>query len=280
MTMQRFFLFATLFITGLVTTGCEDSGSFNIDISQEHSGNASQRDVTEPNVTDADIAGSLDTSGHVATPLKKGRWDPPAIRKRPLSGVQRQRQLRYTAIINEEAKKAGMDPRFVHAIISQESSYKSTAISKICKGKGASRVCRKDHTTAHGLMQLMPGTARSLGLNPSMRRSHPRLNVRAGIKYLAQMRWAGGNMQAMAAGYNSGPARAKALLKRNKKSKYWRSAQISTSNGVPGPKFGGGETYHYAQHVAGFYDLYKSNPQLIGLAPTHRASMCDQRQQC
>lgn len=264
----------------LIITGCGDVDidTSKLDNSSPFQGNSAHRNSEVDEVYDADNGGVEMVNGKPMR-LTKGRWDPPARRKKPLTGSARARQLKYLPMINQEAKRAGIDPRFVHAIISRESRYNTMAISTICKGKP--KVCFKDWRTAHGLMQIMPATAKSLGLAPSMRRSHPRLNVRAGIKYLVRMKWAKGNMQAMAAGYNSGPARAKALFQGNRNSKYWRGAQVSTSNGVPGKRFWGGETYHYAQHVAGFYDLYKANPQLIGLGvKPQRRSSCMERELC
>ncbi len=85
----------------------------------------------------------------------------------------------------------------------------------------------------------------------------------------------------MAAGYNTGPGRAKALLQRNTRSRYWRSAQPSTSNGVPSKRFAHGETYNYARNVAGYFELYSANPHLIGLSPSpKRPSTCAERGQC
>ena len=54
-----------------------------------------------------------------------------------------------------------------------------------------------------GLMQLMPGTARQLGVgNPN----DPKQNVEGGVKYLGQMlKMFGGDMAKALAGYNAGP---------------------------------------------------------------------------
>ena len=162
-------------------------------------------------------------------------------------------------MINQLSKKHGVEPAFIHAIVTIESLYRS---------------CVSSPAGAVGLMQFMPGTAnglRNVGFSAD-KRCTPHLNVNAGITYFKQMDgWAKGNLQAMAAGYNSGPARAKALYLRDTSSKYWRSAQPSTSNGVPGPHYWGGETYNYARKMAGFYELCKANPQ-DGWPPTGPAT--------
>src|SRR5678815_2602323 len=53
-------------------------------------------------------------------------------------------------IIFEAGEKQGIDPRFIHAVIWQESKYKVDA---------------RSHAGAQGLMQLMPATAKRFGCN-------------------------------------------------------------------------------------------------------------------
>lgn len=223
-------------------------------------------------IADAEAAASATTPMRM-TPPGMQRWDPQPIPQKPLRGKSRAHQLEHTPMINQLSKKEGIDPFFVHAIVTIESKYDKCATS----GVGAK-----------GLMQFMSDTAkesylRNIGFSPELR-CNAYMNVKAGITYLKRMdEWAKGNLQAMAAGHNSGPARAKALLMRNTRSQYWSKAQVSTSNGVPGPNYHGGETYNYARLMAGYYELYKANPQLIGLgsdeSPT-AGSGCDEREQC
>jgi soluble lytic murein transglycosylase-like protein len=72
----------------------------------------------------------------------------------------------YDNIIKECADKYGVSTSLVKAVIHAESGYNPNALSR----KGAS-----------GLMQLMPGTARSLKVNNSF---DPKDNVEGGVKYL------------------------------------------------------------------------------------------------
>lgn len=268
----------------LIVTGCGDDENYELNMDEQNSNaNSDIQQSTSENVND-DY--SISTAPHS---LKSGQWDPAPTNEKPLTGKARGMQQKHMAMINREALSAGLDPRFVHAIISRESRYDTNAISTICykspqsnrtlKYQNKNGFCYKDSGTAHGLMQLMPATSAQMGLTPSMRISHPHLNVKAGIRYLNDMSWANGNIQAMAAGYNSGPARAKALLTGNTNSKYWRDD--GTSNGVPGPGFWGGETFNYAKHVAGYYELYSANPELIGLTNTQNSSeVCYERELC
>lgn len=72
----------------------------------------------------------------------------------------------YEQIIATTSAKYGVSPTLVKAVIRAESGYNPNAVSS----KGAS-----------GLMQLMPGTARSLKVSNSF---DPKDNVEGGVKYL------------------------------------------------------------------------------------------------
>jgi len=90
-------------------------------------------------------------------------------------------------LIFDAAEHEGLDPRFVHAVIWQESRYVVDARSPV---------------GAQGLMQLMPATAQRFGCNDI---ADPAANIAAGTKYL---RWLlkrfDGNIELALAGYNAG----------------------------------------------------------------------------
>lgn len=90
-------------------------------------------------------------------------------------------------LIFEAAEREALDPRFVHAVIWQESKYVVHA---------------RSHAGAEGLMQLMPATAKRFGCED---RKDPVSNIQAGTKYL---RWLlkrfDGNVELALAGYNAG----------------------------------------------------------------------------
>ncbi len=91
------------------------------------------------------------------------------------------------ALAHRLAKQYGMDPLLVQAVIQVESNYDPFAVSP----KGA-----------RGLMQLMPGTARTLSVRNSF---NPLENIEAGVRHLKGLlqRFGGREKEALAA-YNAG----------------------------------------------------------------------------
>jgi soluble lytic murein transglycosylase-like protein len=91
-------------------------------------------------------------------------------------------------LVQETAHKHNVDPRLVSAVISTESNWNTSAISR----KGA-----------QGLMQLVPETAQHFGVYNSF---DPAQNVDAGVRYLSMLldRYNGDLPKALAA-YNAGP---------------------------------------------------------------------------
>jgi soluble lytic murein transglycosylase-like protein len=94
--------------------------------------------------------------------------------------------------IQELCEKYGVDPDLARAVMRHESGGNPKAVSS---------------AGAIGLMQLMPSTARGLGVNPN----DPRRNLEGGIKYLAQLsdKYEGDYTKTLAA-YNAGSGRVDA----------------------------------------------------------------------
>lgn len=92
----------------------------------------------------------------------------------------------YLPIAKTLARKHGIPEDLFLRLVQQESGWKPGAVS---------------HAGAIGLAQLMPATARSLGVNPR----DPRQNLEGGARYLKQMYRKFGSWRLALAAYNAGP---------------------------------------------------------------------------
>lgn len=126
----------------------------------------------------------------------------------------------YEHIISACASKYGVNASLIKAVIHAESGYNPNAVSR----KGAS-----------GLMQLMPGTARSLKVSNSF---DPKDNVEGGVKYLRfLLDTFHGDVSLAVAAYNAGL---------NKVAKY---------GGIPPYN----ETRTYVNRVLSYMQSYQAN---------------------
>ena len=95
----------------------------------------------------------------------------------------------YAAKIAELAARYDLSPSLLEALVWQESRWRENAVS---------------HAGARGLAQLMPGTARYLGVDPD----DPMQNLEGGARYLReQLDRFDGDLEKALAAYNAGPGR-------------------------------------------------------------------------
>lgn len=123
-------------------------------------------------------------------------------------------------LIEVYSQKNGLDADFVKAVVKQESGFNPKA---------------KSHCGAMGLMQLMPGTAKGLGVeNPYDAED----NVKGGTKMLSNLlKTYGGNKELALAAYNAGGGAVK---------KY---------GGIPPYQ----ETQRYVKNVLSMYNKFKTD---------------------
>ena len=119
--------------------------------------------------------------------------------------------------VSRSAEKYNIDEELIRAVIQVESGWRSDSISS----KGA-----------RGLMQLMPGTAKMLGVEDAF---DPEQNIEGGVKYLAQLTDKyNGDVEMALAAYNAGPSR------------------VNASGGIPFA-----ETARYVKNVMALYHRYR-----------------------
>lgn len=94
----------------------------------------------------------------------------------------------FNEIIDITSKKYNISSSIIKAVIKAESNFNPRVVSS---------------AGAMGLMQLMPDTARALGVNDTF---DPVENIEGGVKYLKDMlNKFGGNLELALAAYNAGP---------------------------------------------------------------------------
>ncbi len=106
----------------------------------------------------------------------------------PNSNALLSRVDKWDALIQQTARRHGVDPHLVTAVLARESAGNPYAVSR---------------AGAKGLMQLMPGTAKELGVTDPF---SPEQNIDGGVRYLKQMlNMHNGDETLALASYNAGP---------------------------------------------------------------------------
>lgn len=117
-------------------------------------------------------------------------------------------------LFNKAAKKYNVDVNLLKAIAKQESNFQADAVSK---------------AGAQGIMQLMPATAKAMGVKNAM---DPEQNIMGGAKLISQLlKKYNGDVKLALAGYNAG------------------IGNVAKYNGIPPFK----ETQNYIKKVMNYY---------------------------
>lgn len=144
------------------------------------------------------------------------RWAKVSLRKPMGPSIDRKRPSDYDPVIQRTARMHGLPPALVKAVIRAESNFDPAA---------------RSHKGAIGLMQLMPGTAREMGVEDPWEAEE---NVRGGTRYLRTMVNRYGDVKLALAAYNAGPD------------------AVDRYGGVPPYR----ETQEYVQRVLAYYRKY------------------------
>ncbi len=163
---------------------------------------------------------------------KVGMIKPKNAEYMPGSAVE-QKLDSFDWLMRTSARKHNLDPELLRAVMRQESAGNPWAVS---------------HKGAKGLMQLMDGTARELGVRDAY---NPAQNIEGGATYLRRMLDKFDDVSLALAAYNAGPA------------------AVDRFNGVPPYP----ETQNYVANVMAMYQNYKE----ADLKPVPRPDEMTQR---
>ncbi|MCL2325916.1 MAG: lytic transglycosylase domain-containing protein [Proteobacteria bacterium] len=172
---------ATLTVILALLTGCLGSAAAYADIYRYQTPDGEIVLTTSPR-KDLKLIGVIRND---ARPAAKAPSSPSSPQTKVNAAM---REQAYDAYIEEAANLYGIPKAFIKAVIKIESNFNPRAVSS---------------AGAMGLMQLMPGTAKHMGVEDPF---DPRQNIMGGVKYLRRLsdRF-DGDINLVLSGYHAGP---------------------------------------------------------------------------
>lgn len=160
-------------------------------------------------------AGQTAKAEQTSTPVTGGSFE------NALSASKTSKTTSLDAIFDKAAKTYGVDVKLLKAIAKQESNFQTDVVSK---------------AGAQGIMQLMPATAKAMGVKNAM---NPEENIMGGAKLISQLlKKYNGDIKLALAGYNAG------------------TGNVAKYHGVPPFE----ETKNYIKKVMNYYENGVSAP--------------------
>jgi soluble lytic murein transglycosylase-like protein len=190
----------------------------NAPVAAKHSSSASRSHTpAAPSVAESTSSAEPPAEASPAPPSVSGDADTAAATPADVTPSPDQPAADHPTLdqmVNTVAARYNVDPQLVRAVIGAESNWDPHAVSR---------------TGAQGLMQLVPTTARELGVSNAF---DPQQNLEGGVRYLKSLlaRY-GGDLDRALAAYNAGPG------------------AVDRAGGVPRIA----ETQHYVQRVTESY---------------------------
>ena len=183
---------------------------------------------------------------------KKGDYVMPPIEA---SETTKRGEHKYEDAVVKEAQRLGVDPQLaLHVLYKETGNLKNPETARSKAG-------------ALGVMQLMPRTAKELGVDPM----NPEENIRGGVVYLKKMMDQFNDPTLALAAYNAGPGRVNQILRSGRgiealpreTQNYIRMADggiVAFANGGLGGEFGGYDTVADTSAMRPEIDEYVIDP--------------------
>lgn len=144
----------------------------------------------------------------------------------------------YETFILREARANSLSPHLLAAVIFTESRFRHDAISEV---------------GAHGLMQLMPETAKEMAGKADMKNfrstslSDPEINIHLGARYLAELKKLFPKDDSALAAYNAGPTAVHQWLQRGEGIVYQETKEYVE------------QVQHHREVLEGLYPEWRTN---------------------